>query len=154
MKDAVDYVLTFEEVQQIFDFAGIQPETLPDDDREHSSRAGRIYARTGGVSEAVQSTVKRLNPDRPIPVKAQQANGVPSCKAMLNDLKEGKVKANFLEGMGCVGGCVGGPSRHKTETEAKKARDQLIGAAEERHVLENLKKYPMDEFRCIGIKLR
>ena len=109
VKDAVDYVLTFEEVQQIFDFADIHPEDLPDDDREHSSRAGRIYARTGGVSEAVQATVKRLNPDRPIQVKAQQANGVPSCRAMLNDLKEGKTKANFLEGMGCVGGCVGGP---------------------------------------------
>ena len=38
------------------------------------------------------------------------------------------------------------PSRHKTEVEAKKARDQLIGAAEERRVLENLKKYPMDGF--------
>ena len=37
-------------------------------------------------------------------------------------------------------------SRHKTEVEAKKARDQLIGSAEERHVLENLKKYPMDAF--------
>lgn len=22
---------------------------------------------------------------------------------------EGKIKANFIEGMGCVGGCVGGP---------------------------------------------
>jgi iron only hydrogenase large subunit-like protein len=31
------------------------------------------------------------------------------CKKLLKDLEEGKVKANFLEGMGCIGGCVGGP---------------------------------------------
>ncbi len=36
--DAVDYVLTFQEVQDIFDAAGIQPEELADNDREHSSR--------------------------------------------------------------------------------------------------------------------
>jgi iron only hydrogenase large subunit-like protein len=24
-------------------------------------------------------------------------------------LKEGKIESNFLEGMGCAGGCVGGP---------------------------------------------
>lgn len=109
VKDSTDFVLTFQEVRDIFDFAGINPAELEDDARDHSSRAGRIYAHTGGVSEAVESTVKRLNPNRPIAVRTQQANGVPACKEMLNALKEGKITANFLEGMGCVGGCVGGP---------------------------------------------
>ncbi|WP_040197088.1 [Fe-Fe] hydrogenase large subunit C-terminal domain-containing protein [Candidatus Soleaferrea massiliensis] len=107
--DAVDYVLTFQEIQDVFDFTGIDPAKMEEDDRDHSSRAGRIYARTGGVSEAVKNTVRRLNPDRKIKVHARQANGVPACKEMLNDLKEGKNTSNFLEGMGCVGGCVGGP---------------------------------------------
>jgi iron only hydrogenase large subunit-like protein len=106
---STDFVLTFQEVQDIFDFAKINPAEFPEDARDHSSRAGRIYARTGGVSEAVQSTVKRLNPDRKITVHASQADGVPACKAMLNELIAGKSTANFLEGMGCVGGCVGGP---------------------------------------------
>ncbi len=107
--DAVDYVLTFQEVRDIFDFADIHPEKMAEDNRDHSSMGGRIYARTGGVSKAVQDCVKRLNPDRKIKVHAVQANGVPACKQLLNDLKEGKLDANFLEGMGCVGGCVGGP---------------------------------------------
>ncbi|HEY5585401.1 MAG TPA: [Fe-Fe] hydrogenase large subunit C-terminal domain-containing protein [Ruminiclostridium sp.] len=107
--DAVDFVLTFKEVQDIFEFANINPAEMQDDPREHSSKSGRIYARTGGVSEAVQSTVKRLNPDRIISVNAQQANGIPACKEMLNAIKEGNITTNFLEGMGCVGGCVGGP---------------------------------------------
>ncbi len=117
---STDFVLTFQEVQDIFDFAGINPAEFPEDERDHSSRAGRIYARTGGVSEAVQSTVERLNPDREITVHARQADGVPACKAMLNELLEGKNTANFLEGMGCVGGCVGGPKALIHRDEGRK----------------------------------
>lgn len=107
--DAVDYVLTFQEVRDIFAFADIHPEKMAEDNREHSSMGGRIYARAGGVSQAVQDCVQRLNPNRKIKVHAVQASGVPACKQLLNDLKESKLDANFLEGMGCVGGCVGGP---------------------------------------------
>ncbi|MCX7614193.1 MAG: iron hydrogenase [Clostridiales bacterium] len=107
--DAVDFVLTFEEIQDIFDAFHVDPSVLEDDQRDHSSKSGRIYARKGGVSEAVQNTVNKLSPNRTISVKAQQADGVPACKEMLSSLREGKITANFLEGMGCVGGCVGGP---------------------------------------------
>ncbi len=107
--DSTDFVLTFQEVGDIFEFANISPKEMEDDPRDHSSRAGRIYARTGGVSEAVSDTVKRLNPDRKVSIRTQQADGMPACKEMLNALREGNITANFLEGMGCVGGCVGGP---------------------------------------------
>jgi iron only hydrogenase large subunit-like protein len=107
--DAVDYVLTFQEIQDIFNIMEINPADMEESDKDHSSRAGRIYAHTGGVSEAVSSTVKRLNPSRKISIQTQQANGVPACKAMINDILSGNTTANFFEGMGCVGGCVGGP---------------------------------------------
>lgn len=107
--DAVDYVLTFQETQDIFRIAGVRPEDFPPDDREHSSRGGRIYARAGGVSEAVKAAVARLSPDREIPLKSTAASGVPACRALLDKLKSGDIDCNFLEGMGCVGGCVGGP---------------------------------------------
>jgi iron only hydrogenase large subunit-like protein len=96
-------------MKDVFDFAKMNLADLPEDERDHSSRAGRIYARSGGVSEAVQSTSKRLSPERKITVRACKADGVPACKTMINDLLAGKIDANFLEGMGCVGGCVGGP---------------------------------------------
>jgi iron only hydrogenase large subunit-like protein len=107
--ESVDFVLTFQEIQDIFDIAKINLKSLPEDLRDHSSTAGRIYARTGGVSQAVQNTVNRINPERSIPLRAKQANGVVECKALLNDIKNGIITDNFLEGMGCVGGCVGGP---------------------------------------------
>ncbi len=115
--DAVDYVLTFQEIQDLFDFAEIKPEELSDDDRDHSSKGGRIYARTGGVSQAVKSTVEKLSPDRKIKLEAVQANGIPECKKLLNEIREGNITANFIEGMGCIGGCVGGPKSIIDRTE-------------------------------------
>lgn len=118
--DSTDFVLTFQEMRDIFEFAGIDPASMEEDERDHSSRAGRIYATTGGVSEAVQSTVQRLNPNRNIAVHATHADGIPACKAMLNDLLAGKRSANFIEGMGCVGGCVGGPKALIPKEEGRK----------------------------------
>ncbi|MEA4934773.1 MAG: [Fe-Fe] hydrogenase large subunit C-terminal domain-containing protein [Lawsonibacter sp.] len=114
---AVDFVLTFQEIRDVFQAADIHPEALKDSEKGHSSRAGRIYARSGGVSEAVQATVARLHPERPIQVRTQQADGIPACKAMIEALQKGDCSANFFEGMGCLGGCVGGPKaiRHPQE---------------------------------------
>ena len=126
---AVDYVLTFQEVRDIFAAAGIDPAALEDRERDHSSRAGRIYARTGGVSEAVRSTVERLNPHRKISRRTRQADGVPGCRALIDDLLAGKIDANFFEGMGCVGGCVGGPKRIIPREEGERNVDAYGGDA-------------------------
>ncbi|ADU25622.1 [Fe-Fe] hydrogenase large subunit C-terminal domain-containing protein [Ethanoligenens harbinense] len=116
--DAVDFVLTFDEVGQMFADAELDLPNLPEDMSDHSSTAGRIYARTGGVSQAVQATLDRLRPDHKIPLRAIQADGIVACKQLLADLKDGKIKANFMEGMGCKGGCVGGPKSLLPKEEA------------------------------------
>ncbi len=107
--DAVDYVVTFKEVESILQIAGIDLDTLEDDRRDHSSAAGRIYARTGGVSLAVERTLERLKGHSGVPFTARQADGVKACRAMLEEAAAGRPGASFLEGMGCVHGCVGGP---------------------------------------------
>ena len=60
-------------------------------------------------------------------------------------MKVGKLPADFVEGMACEGGCVGGPSRNMTVAESKKFRDSLIGQADGRKVLENLKNTGADK---------
>lgn len=111
IKDAVDFVLTFKEVEEMFAVMEIDPASLPEDNSDHSSRAGRIYARTGGVSEAVKTTLTRLSPDFGFDLTSESANGIIECKKLLNSISNGEPHANFIEGMGCVGGCVGGPKR-------------------------------------------
>ena len=51
-----------------------------------------------------------------------------------------------IEGMACEGGCMGGPSKHRSETESKRARDKLIKEADGRLILENLSSYDLDSF--------
>lgn len=149
--DAVDVVITFKELKQIFDAVGIKPEELEEDDKEHSSTGGRIYARTGGVSEAVAETLKRIRPERQIQIQAVQAHGVKECRKMLQEALEGKISANFYEGMGCIGGCVGGPhvlinpgrGQELVNRYGKEAGS--LTAADNKYVLALLKKLGFEE---------
>jgi iron only hydrogenase large subunit-like protein len=47
----------------------------------------------------------------------------------LERLKQGEVPANFLEGMGCVGGCVGGPRNLIPTEEGRVFVDQYGDSA-------------------------
>jgi iron only hydrogenase large subunit-like protein len=120
INDAVDYVLTFQEIAELFDAICVIPADMPEDSSDQSSTAGRIYARTSGVSEAVESTLNRMNPERKVPFVAEQADGIIKCKELLKEISNGEIHANFIEGMGCIGGCVGGPKSLIPADEAKK----------------------------------
>ena len=108
---AIDAVLTFQETQQIFDALQIDVANLPEDEQDHASRAGRRYARIGGVCEAVAETVRKVSPGSKVVMRTEHADGNKECRAMLSRLAEGDRSANFYEGMHCKGGCVGGPKR-------------------------------------------
>lgn len=108
----IDYVLTFEELKTIFEALDINPGDMPETETiEYASRGGRLYGRTAGVSIAVTEAIERMFPEKHQEVRTVQAHGVPNCKDLLNKLQKGEIDANFIEGMGCVGGCVGGPKR-------------------------------------------
>ncbi|MBR3539171.1 MAG: ferredoxin, partial [Eubacterium sp.] len=79
-------------------------------------------------------------------IRLRKCAGGKECIQAVTLLKYGKLPEDFIEGMFCPGGCVGGPSKHKTEGEITKARENLLSQADVRKVLENLKDYPMEEF--------
>ncbi|MGN1266463.1 MAG: [Fe-Fe] hydrogenase large subunit C-terminal domain-containing protein [Dorea sp.] len=135
--DAVDYVLTFQEIKDIFQAADIHPEYLVDEVKEHASTAGRLYARTGGVSQAVREMTKQLCSGQSVEVNAEQANGTKECMQMIERIKKGETSANFFEGMGCVGGCVGGPKSILPKEEGRKHVVQYANDSEYRTPLEN-----------------
>jgi len=153
IRDAVNAVLTFKEVEQIFEAVGINPAELEEDPSEHSSTAGRIYARTGGVSKAISDTLNRLKPGRKIKIRAIQADGPKECKRILKEALEGKLDANFLEGMGCPGGCVGGPKTLvDMETGTKRVNQYgreapSLTPVDNEHVMELLHHLGIDDIR-------
>lgn len=127
LRDAIDYVLTFRELDEIFKAVDIDLAALPNEQHEQSSIGGRIYARTGGVSKAVKLSMERLG-HQGIELNAIQVDGVKACKEILDKLKNGVIDANFIEGMGCKGGCVGGP---RANIEIDKATDLVNQYGEE-----------------------
>lgn len=135
--DAVDYVLTFQETAEFFALTGAHPGEMEEDEKEHSSAAGRIYARTGGVSEAVRRTVEQLHPGREIMVRPKQADGVAACRKMIEEIKSGASEANFYEGMACPGGCVGGPKAILSAGEGSALVNRYGGEAVYQTPLEN-----------------
>jgi ferredoxin hydrogenase len=137
----IDYVLTFQELKDIFDALEIRPEEMEEDlATEYASREGRLYGRTGGVSIAICEAVTKLFPNKAQLVKAIQGNGVKECREILTKLKDNELPGNFIEGMGCVGGCVGGP---KVIIPSEKGRELLDEFAESSEVSVSLDNHWM-----------
>lgn len=142
--DNADYVVTYGELRALMRSKDIDFEPVTDEYQE-SSIWGKRFATSGGVANAVIECMKERGEDVSN-LKLHRVAGGNECKKALLLLKAGKLADDFIEGMVCPGGCVGGPSKHKTEVEITKAREALLSKADDRKVLENLKKYPMDKF--------
>ncbi len=106
VKPYIDAVLTFEELQALFDSRDIEITTLPEDVLDNASYFGRIFARSGGLSDAVAEAIKEQNIE--FVLKPCTCDGIEQCRIALLQKKAGKLQANFIEGMACVGGCIGG----------------------------------------------
>lgn len=138
-----DYVLTYSEIRAIMSAKGV--ELLPDDGAyQESSIYGKRFGNSGGVTAAVLESMKEMNAD--IDAKVCRANGASDCRKFLTLLKAGKLQEDFIEGMACDGGCVGGPSAYSDMISTKNSREELLGRADGRLISENLKNYPMESF--------
>ena len=107
IRSDVDFVLTFEELQGMFEAKQIDFETIePMYDLNEGSAAGRGFAVSGGVAGAVEKMIKKTDPDRE--VKTARAEGLRDCRKLMTLAKLGKYDGYLLEGMACPGGCVAG----------------------------------------------
>ncbi len=103
----VDVVLTFEELQALFDSRDIDIMTLDEDVLDNASYYGRIFARSGGLSDAVVQALKEQNLGD-FPLKPVVCDGIEACRVALLKKSKNVLDGNFIEGMACVGGCIGG----------------------------------------------
>ena len=124
VKDFVDYVLTFEELQALIDSKDIIVEELEPTELDEASYYGRIFARTGGLTAAVEEAVKELAPED-FELNPVVCEGADKCKPVLMRAKKGLLPNNFIEGMICSGGCVGGAGclTHTGESQKKEVEE-------------------------------
>lgn len=104
----VDVTLTFEELQAMIDAREIDMLSLEETSLEDASYYGRVFARAGGLTEAVEKALKEQNSS--FVAKPLAADGLDNCKIALAKAKSPNRDFNFIEGMACVGGCIGGPA--------------------------------------------
>lgn len=135
VKPYVDAVMTFEELQALFDSKDIDITTLGEDVLDNASYFGRIFARSGGLSDAVAQGLKEGNID--FDLKAVPCDGIEACRMALLKLNKGVLDGNFIEGMACIGGCIGGAGclthgeKNKAEVDkyGREALEKTIGDA-------------------------
>ena len=107
VKPYVDAALTFEELQALFDSRDIDITTLEEGVLDNASYFGRIFARCGGLSDAVAEGLKEQGLDD-FELKPCSCDGIEACRVALMRKSKNLLDANFIEGMACVGGCIGG----------------------------------------------
>ena len=107
VKDYIDSVITFEELQALFDSKDLDITLLNEDVLDNASYYGRIFARSGGLSDAVAQALKEQGIEG-FDLKAVPCDGIEACRIALLKASKRVLDGNFIEGMACNGGCIGG----------------------------------------------
>lgn len=132
----VDAAMTFEELAALFDSRDIELSELEEGTLDNASYFGRIFARCGGLSDAVAQGLKEQGLND-FELKSCSCDGIEACRTALLKKSKGVLDANFIEGMACVGGCVGGAGclthseRNRAEVEkyGNSAQEKTISGA-------------------------
>lgn len=132
----IDSVITFEELQALFDAKGVDIEHLREGVLDNASYYGRIFARSGGLTDAVAQALKEQN-SQGFEFNPVACDGIEACRIALAKAAKGVLPNNFIEGMACVNGCIGGAGclthgeKNKTEVDAygREALEKSIGDA-------------------------
>ena len=136
VKPYVDETITFEELQALFDSRDIDITTLEEGVLDNASYFGRIFARCGGLADAVAEGLKEQGLSD-FELKPCSCDGIEECRIALLKKSKNLLDANFIEGMACVGGCIGGAGclthgeKNKAEVDkyGKQAYEKTIADA-------------------------
>lgn len=136
VKPYVDCALTFEELQAWIDSRDFDITALAEDVLDNASFYGRIFARSGGLTDAVrQALTEQSSTDFELSPIA--CDGIEACRLALLKKSKGVLAENFIEGMACVGGCIGGAGclthgdkdKSQVDRYGREAYEKTIGDA-------------------------
>lgn len=143
LKGDTDYVITFEELAAMLDAGEISLKECESGILNNASFFGRIFARSGGVTDAIKHVIKEeeLNVD----FKPVSCDGLKECDKALKIAKLNRLNGNFIEGMACKGGCIGGPASLHHGPKDKKEVDKYGKLASETSVRDSLRVFELDK---------
>lgn len=123
MMESPDAVMTFEELNALFDARNVDPTQCEEDISRDATSYGRRFSAAGGVSASVVKAAEELGVTD---ISAKPCSGVKECKIALAMLKVGKLSEDIIEGMACEGGCIAGPGSVAILSQLKAARLKKI----------------------------
>ncbi len=142
VKGSTDYVITFEELTAMIDAAGINLEECKEESLNNASFFGRIFARSGGLTESIKHVIEKekLNID----FKPIVCDGLVECDKALKLTKLDRLKGNFIEGMACKGGCIGGAASIHHGQKDRNEVDKYGKLAIEKNIRDSLRVIDME----------
>ena len=144
VKPYVDLALTFEELQALFDSREIELAKLEEEPLDNASYYGRIFARCGGLAEAVAEALKEQGiTEEQFKLNAVACDGIANCRMALLKAQSGKREENFIEGMACVNGCIGGAAALSHGPKNRLAVDKYGKEAKEKNIKDAIKVYEL-----------
>ena len=145
--DAIDYVLTFEELFALMDAFEVNPINCEADEVEDASIFGRGFGVHGGLTAAIQNFVSDKGIETEF--KPVKISGVAEIKKTMSVAKAGRLDGNFIEGMMCEGGCINGAGTMVAAIKAKAVFNKLNISGAKKTVLSNEK---LKEFNNINLE--
>ena len=145
-KESADYALTYGEIRAMLRAKDVKLEPEAEDN-DQSTLFGKKFANAGGVTAAVIESMKELGCDDE--VKVCKCDGIDACKKALTLMKFNRFQDDFMEGMACEGGCVGGPSRHRDPNMAMRDRKTALDNSTDINITENLEKQGADKIDMV-----
>jgi iron only hydrogenase large subunit-like protein len=110
-KDALDAVLTFEEITEWINNSEINIDELKDEEfNKNSLIDGRKYPFSGGIADCIKPILEKKN------LNILSVSGTDNCTGLLKCLENGEIENTFIEISACSGSCIGGPNMIKSET--------------------------------------
>ncbi|OGO79392.1 MAG: ferredoxin [Clostridiales bacterium GWB2_37_7] len=143
LEGSTDYAISFEELCALFDAKDIDVSSCNDYELNNASLFGRIFARTGGLSEAIRHVKEQY--DIKVDFKPVSCDGIVECEKALKLAKVKRLDGNFIEGMVCVDGCIGGPLSLHHGPKDKKEVDKYGQLAIEKCIKDSLRALDIDK---------
>lgn len=136
--------MTFEELEAMIDAYGIVVEECENESLDNASHFGRVFARSGGVKEAVEEVLREKGIEN-ISFNPISCSGFDEIDRALRMVKGKRNTFNFIEGMSCPGGCIGGAASLTHEPKDQKLVDKYAGMAIERNVKDAIRALDLDD---------
>ncbi|MBR3456670.1 MAG: monomeric [Selenomonadaceae bacterium] len=105
--ESIDFVMTYEELQCVFEGTGIDLASLEVPEYQTTATGGGLgFPLNRGVQTSLKLFLEKSGSGD---VLMDYADGLRNCQEKLSLVKQGKQSLEYFEGMACQNGCVDGP---------------------------------------------